>query len=185
MESVLCESRSFGSSVGLITQNLGSAVHDARILSQIHTNVKWTLSMRGQPADCSFLKHALPIGTKKQRPQVNPFEPPGFYTENEERAMAMEEIASLPNRHAYVWLRSQCPEALKITTASIEIPDRERLENIIRPLLSDSGLGERVSRQKSAESREHCHDVSSDRVQEDLGATFANAYKKRARGKDV
>jgi DNA helicase HerA-like ATPase len=60
MSDVLTQARSFGSFFLFVTQNISTAVHDTRLLSQLHTNIKWSFSMRGQPADCGFLKAALP-----------------------------------------------------------------------------------------------------------------------------
>lgn len=147
MNDLLCLARSFGSFFICLTQNVSTAVHDARMLANILTNSKWTLSLRSQPADCAFLKPALAVTGRRLRPQINPFEEPGFYSLNEERAMELESVASLPDRTGFLWLRSRSDEALKITTETLAIPRGEALESAIEALRSDPEVGGRVTRE--------------------------------------
>jgi hypothetical protein len=184
MSDVLTQARSFGSFFLFVTQNISTAVHDSRLLSQLHTNIKWSFSMRGQPADCSFLKAALPVTARKLKPQTNPFEPPGAYTINEERAMELDSIANLPDRIGFLWLRSRSPEAIKMTTQSIDIPHGDALENAVRPLLSNPDFGNRVPRAACEAQLKHRDDTSPEPVPSNLSNALASAYA-RARGKDA
>lgn len=184
MGDLFTMARSFGSFFLCLTQNISTAVPDSRLLSQIHTNLKWSFSMRGHPADCAFLKSAMPITGRKLRPQVNPFEPPGFYTIAEERAMELDAIASLPNRVGYLWMRSLSREAVQLKTQSIDIPDGELLENATKALLSDPALGGRLSRQVYEAEIKQRRDCLQDSAQADLSDALASAYK-RSRGADA
>jgi hypothetical protein len=183
MSDVLTQARSFGSFFLFVTQNISTAVHDARLLSQLHTNIKWSFSMRGQPADCGFLKAALPVTGRKLKPQTNPFEPPGTYTVTEERVMELDSIATLPDRVGFLWLRSRSPEAIKITTQGIDIPHSDALENAVRPLLSNPDFGSRVSRAAYEAQLKQRQQISQESETPNMSDVFASAYS-RARGKN-
>lgn len=73
MSDLLTMSRSFGTHFLYLTQNISTAVQDPRMLSILHTNIRWAFAMRGEPSDCAFLKSALPVTGRKARPQTNPF----------------------------------------------------------------------------------------------------------------
>jgi hypothetical protein len=184
MSDVLTQARSFGSFFLFVTQNISTAVHDTRLLSQLHTNIKWSFSMRGQPADCSFLKAALPVTARRLKPQTNPFEPPGTYTVTEEPAMELDGIANLPDRCGFLWLRSRSPEAIKITTQSIDIPNGETLDNAVRSLLSNPDFGNRISRAAYEAQINRRQDISPEPAASNLSNALASAYS-RARRKDA
>jgi hypothetical protein len=184
MCDVLTMARSFGSFFIFLTQNISAAVHDSRLLNQLHTNVKWSFSMRGSPADCAFLKSALPTTARKPRPRANPYEPVDFYTINEERAMELDGIANLPDRAGFLWLRSHSSEAIRITTESIMIPKGGALQKAIKPLLSDPAIGARVSRQAYEADLKQRRDTSKEAIPADMSDVLAKAYK-RTRGKGV
>ena len=61
MTDLLTMSRSFGTAFTLCTQNIAAAVQDPRLLKILHTIVRWSFSMRSEPADCRFLEVALPV----------------------------------------------------------------------------------------------------------------------------
>src|SRR5204863_9237624 len=73
MSDLLTMSRSFGTFFLYLTQNIGSAVQDSRMMSTISTNTRWSFSMRGEPSDCDFLKSVLPITGRKPRLRTDPF----------------------------------------------------------------------------------------------------------------
>src|SRR5439155_17486023 len=104
MMELLTMSRSFGSYFMLLSQNISTAVQDQRILKLLQTILRWSFSMRSDPADCAFLKPALPVTGRRLRPHVNPFQAPDYYSVAEERSMALDDIAHLPDRTGYLWL---------------------------------------------------------------------------------
>ena len=180
MGELLSMARSFGTFFLCLTQNVTTAVHDPRLLSNLYTNAKWTFSLRGQPSDNTFLKPALPITGRKSRPQTNPFEEPGFYSINEERALELDAIASLPDRTGFFWPRSLSTEAIKITTESLAIPHGEALERAIEPLRADPAIGERMSRQAyEAELTLRDEPMRETPPMTDLADALAGAYKRR------
>lgn len=146
MADLLTMSRSFGSYFVLMTQNLSAAVQDARVMKNISTNVKWMLCLRGEPADCAFLKPALPVTGRKPRPRPDPFLEESYYSLAEERAGALDTVAQLPDRVGYLWLRAHSEEALKIKTRELKIPHGEELEAAALPLRRDPTVGARASR---------------------------------------
>jgi len=95
MNDIVCMARSFGTYFLFLTQNIATAVQDARMLAVLHTNVKWVFAMRGDPSDCAFLKPALPVTGRRVRPQADPFAEKTFYSISEERALAVDEVARL------------------------------------------------------------------------------------------
>src|SRR5438876_9734722 len=55
MADILTMARSFGSFFYFLCQNLSTAIPDARILEQLHTNIRWSLTLRGTARDAAFL----------------------------------------------------------------------------------------------------------------------------------
>src|SRR5712692_2608481 len=73
MADILTMARSFGSFFYFLCQNLSTAIPDARILEQLHTNIRWSLTLRGTPRDAQFLRSVLPITGRLERPEPQPF----------------------------------------------------------------------------------------------------------------
>jgi hypothetical protein len=134
------KARSFGTHMCLISQGVSPALGDP----QVFTNLGWTFTMRGDPAQAAYLKSALPVTGRKLQPQSHPFEEPRTFTLNDERTIELNSLASLPNRKGFFWLRGQSNEAIKITTAQLDLPHCAELDE----LLVDPRFGERVSREK-------------------------------------
>ena len=63
---------------------------------------------------------------RKRRPQASPFDEPSFHTLNEERSIALQGVANLPDRTGYLWLKSRAREAILMRTADVDIPVAER-----------------------------------------------------------
>jgi hypothetical protein len=148
MSDLLTMSRSFGSYFLYLTQNIATAVPDGRSLATLHTNTRWTFSMRGEPSDCVFLKPALPVTGRRVRPQADPFAEKSFYKIAEERALALEEMANLPDRVGYLWFKALSAEAIKIKTQELAFPQGRKLESATLSLQRDPSLGLRLSRQE-------------------------------------
>ncbi len=183
MMDLLTMARSFGTHLMLMSQNMTTALQDARVLSVLHTNIRWAYAMRGEPADSSFLRAALPVTGRRRKPRINPFDEPGFYTVNEERGMVLEEIANLPDRTGYLWLKSRTQDALRITAPELLIPRGAELEVAIEPLHRDPTFGVRLSRrdydrQIAAREREWLPVSATDPA---LSAALAGTYR-RTRG---
>ena len=107
MTDLLTMSRSFGSHCLYLTQNMSTAIQDARMLKILYTNLTWSFSMRGEPGDCAFLKPALPVTGRKIRPKADPFSKDEFYSVAEERGMALDSVTNLADREGYLWLKSR------------------------------------------------------------------------------
>jgi hypothetical protein len=182
MMDLLTMARSFGTHLMLVSQNMGTALQDARVLSVLHTNIRWAFAMRGEPGDCSFLRAALPVSGRKRKPQNNPFEEPAFYTLNEERAMALDEIANLPDRTGYLWLKSRSQEALRVTVPTLSVPQGPELAAAVGPLRRDPTFGARLSR-KEHEQKVAARDKEwLGETEADLGATLAGTYRRVREG---
>lgn len=140
--------RGYGTHLCLITQNLSASVPDARLLSLLHTNARWTWSGRGDPADCAFLKPVLPATGRRPRPKLNPFEETRFYSVSEENGILLEEVANLPNRTGYFWLKGRSSETIQIRTQDLDIPQGRELELATLAIRRDPTIGMRVSRKE-------------------------------------
>ncbi len=146
MVDLLTMSRSFGSHCVFLTQNLSTAVQDSEILETLHTNIRWSLTLRGTAKDAAFLQPALPISGRRQKPRTNPYAPADFYSLSEERVLLMQDVAHLPDRVAWCWLKSLTGEAFRIRTRTLDIPTGSRLKEDIEPLRGDPAIGRRCSR---------------------------------------
>ena len=173
---VACTARTWHTHFIWFTQNFSTAVQDPRILKILHTNVGWSLSLRGDPADNAFLKAALPVTGRRLRPQEHPFTERSFYSEAEERAIVFEEIACLPKRSAYFWLKNRAAAALRIETAHISIPEGKQLERAICAIRSDPSVGMRLSR-KEYDRLVEKRDAEWAEGPGDLGARLKQAYQ--------
>jgi hypothetical protein len=178
MNDLLTMSRSFGSFLLCVTQNISAAVGDTRLLSTFHTNLRWSLSLRGDPNDAAFLKPALAVTGQMQQPRANPFAEPRVYSLLDERTIEQVGIASLPDRAGYLWLRSRSSEALKITTNHIDLPPDEMPNSILR----DPAIGMRISPSDNAA-------IAADRIAKwktdaapAFGSSLTEAYRARRSG---
>src|SRR5947209_6729476 len=145
MAEILTMARSFGTFFCFLCQNISTAVPDTRFLEQLHTNIHWSLTLRGTPRDAQFLRAALPVTGRRMRPEPHPFRERTVCSPEEERSLALESIANLPDRTGYLWLKTRSPEAVKIRTRQIELPEGEAFRRNIDPL-RQAGLGGRPSR---------------------------------------
>ena len=150
MTDVLTMARSFGSFFWFLCQNLTTSIADARIVEQLHTNIRWSLTLRGTPRDAQFLRPALPVTGRAQRPEPRPFRESTVYSLEEERALLLDGIAHLPDRAAYLWLKARSGEAIKLRTESLGFPQGEEFRQVAAELRDDPALGARVSRAEYA-----------------------------------
>ena len=146
MADVLTMARSFGSFFYFLCQNLSTAIPDARILEQLHTNIRWSLTLRGSPRDAQFLRPALPITGRVERPEIRPFHERTFYSAEEERALLLDGVAHLPDQVGYLWLKTRSHQAIRLQTERVELPQGEEFRRAIAELREEPILGERVSR---------------------------------------
>jgi hypothetical protein len=185
MTDLLTMARSFGTHLMLISQNMTTAVQDPRMLSVLHTNVRWAFAMRGEPTDCSFLRAALPVTGRRPKPRTHPFEEPGFYTIHEERGMVLDEIANLPDRTGYLWFKSRSKEALRIKTPELVLPHCDELKAAIDPLRNDPTFGVRLSRKEydqKVAARDKEWLAAPLPSTGSLGTTLASEYKRKRGG---
>src|SRR5207245_118496 len=125
MADILTMARSFGTFFCFLCQNISTAIPDARILETLHTNIRWSLTLRGTPRDAQFLRAALPVTGRRQRPDHHPYQERTTYSPEEERSLALEGIAHLPDRTGYLWLKTRSPEAIQIRTGQVDLPEGE------------------------------------------------------------
>jgi hypothetical protein len=146
MADILTMARSFGSFFYFLCQNLGTAIPDARILEQLHTNIRWSLTLRGTPRDAQFLRPALPVTGRLPRPEPHPFRERTIYSPEEERALLLDGIAHLPDRAGYLWLKTRSAEAIKLKTRLPQIPQGEEFRRVVEMIREEGRIGERVQR---------------------------------------
>jgi len=186
MMDLLTMARSFGTHLMLVSQNMATALQDARTLSVLHTNIRWAFAMRGEPSDCAFLRAALPVTGRRPRPRTQPFEEPAWYTLAEERAMVLDEVANLPDRTGYLWFKSRSKDAVRVRTPELAVPRGDGFQAVVDPLRHDPTFGARLSRKEydrlvAARDAEWLL-ASPPVVSPDLGATLADAYRRQRGG---
>ncbi len=145
MADVLTMGRSFGSFFCFLCQNLTTAIPDSRILETLHTNIRWSLTLRGTPRDAQFLRAALPVSGRRQRPSANPYAEPSLYSPEEERSLLLDGVAHLPDRTGYLWLKTRSAEAIRIKTRALELPEGEDYRQAVETLREEPTIGDRMS----------------------------------------
>jgi hypothetical protein len=183
MSDFLCMSRSSGTHGLFLTQSITAAVPDSRILNTLHTNIRWSFAMRGEPSDAAHLKGALPVTGRKPRPQTSPFERPSFHTLSEERSIALEGVANLPDRTGYLWLKSRGRDAFLMRTADLNLPPAGELDREILSLRCDPTFGMRNSRKEYDRTAEQRNREWRSEAPSDMSDALAGAYR-RGRGED-
>ena len=146
MADILTMARSFGSFFYFLCQNLSTAIPDARVLEHLHTNIRWSLTLRGSPRDAQFLRSALPVTGRLERPEAQPFRERSLYSPLEERGILADGIAHLPDRVGYLWLKTHAAQALRLHTASAPLPNGPEFRDVVEKLRADSTIGGRVCR---------------------------------------
>jgi len=148
MADVLTMARSFGSFFYFLCQNVSTAIPDARILEQLHTNIRWSLTLRGTPRDALFLRPSLPVTARLERPEPHPFREHTIYSAEEERALLLDGIAHLPDFEGYLWLKTHSPQAIRLRAERLKLPQGEEFRDIVSRLREEPSLGARVARQE-------------------------------------
>ncbi len=146
LTDILTMARSFGTFFYFLCQNLSTAVPDARMLETLYTNIRWSLTLRSTQHDAGFLRSALPVTGRMQKPEPNPFRPAGTYTPEEERNIALAGIATLPDREGYLWLKTLSDKAIRIRTPFIDLGSGEHFRTIVDSILQDTTIGDRITR---------------------------------------
>jgi Helicase HerA, central domain len=147
MTDLLTMSRSFGAFFLYLTQNLSTAVQDGEMLETLHTNLRWSLTLRGTSKDGAFLRAALPVTGSREKPRLNRYATRACYTPAEERNLLVEELAYLPDRTGWLWLKSRSPEAIKIRTRTMAIPDDAAFEERVARIRAEAAIGDRTPRE--------------------------------------
>lgn len=152
------------------------------MIKTLLTNIRWSFSMRGDPSECAFLRGALPITGRRQRPRAHALEERAFYTIAEERAILLDGINSLPDRVGYLWLKTRSPEAIRMRTRDVELAGDTAVERLVRELRADPAYGRRYSRSEfdraTAASRQGAASPHDDEVSDRL----KQQYKKQREG---
>jgi hypothetical protein len=146
MTELLTMSRSFGSFFLYLTQNITTAVQEGEMLETLHTNTRWSLSMRGTSKDGAFLREAIPVTGRMPKPRINPYAPVEFYSPAEERSLLLSGLAHLPDRTGWLWLKSKTGEAMKIQTATLTLPEGTEFRETVDRIRGNPRIGQRMSR---------------------------------------
>src|SRR2546426_3370648 len=146
MVELLTQSRSFGSFFLYLTQNLTTAVQESEMLETLHTNIRWSLSMRGTSQDAAFLQPALPVTGRMQKPRAHPAAPVEFYKPSEERSLLMQGITHLPDRTRWLWFKSRTGEAMKMRTRTLDLPLGDEFKEMVNRVRANPHIGGRMSR---------------------------------------
>ena len=148
MSELLTMSRSFGSFFLYLTQNLGTAVQEGDMLETLHTNIRWSLTLRTTPRDGAFLRSALPVTGLREKPRLSRRDALEFYRPSEERNLLVEELAYLPDRTGWLWLKSRSPEAIQIQTRTMPIPEGRVFEEVVGRIRANAAVGDRMPREQ-------------------------------------
>jgi hypothetical protein len=185
MTDILTMARSFGTFFLFLCQNLSTSIPDSRILEQLHTNIRWTLTLRGTPNDARFLKPVLPVTGRRLRPDPHPFRERTTHSLEEERSLLLEEIAHLPDRTGYLWLKALSPQAIKIRTERIDLPEGQEFRQVVEMLGAEPRLGSRLARaeyEAEIEARDREWFGNEEAVTSGgLEAQWENKYQEEAR----
>jgi hypothetical protein len=157
MADVLTMARSFGSFFYFLCQNLSTAIPDSRILEQLHTNIRWSLTLRGTPRDAQFLRPALPVTARLVRPEPHPFREHTVYSAEEERSLLLDGVAHLRDFEGYLWLKTHSPQAIRLQAERLSLPQGEEFRSSVSELREEPRLGARVARgeyQRQIETRD-------------------------------
>jgi len=92
------------------------------------------------------LRAALPVTGRRGRPEPHPFRERTNYSSEEERSLALEGIAHLPDRTGYLWLKARSAEAIKIETPTLALPEGQEFRRIVDALRAEPNLGKRIPR---------------------------------------
>jgi|ERR1051326_166418 hypothetical protein len=122
LHEILNMGRFKGTFLQMLCQNLSTAITNKDTFEVLRTNLRYTFCLRSSPSDVQFLKPFLPITGKRRKPG-QPFQEKQYYSENEERNLLLEEIATLPDRVGYFWLKTELPHAVKMKVTSLEFAD--------------------------------------------------------------
>jgi hypothetical protein len=96
--------------------------------------------------------------------------------------MALDEIANLPDRTGYLWLKSRSQEALRVAVPTLSVPHGTELEAAVGQLRRDPTFGARLSR------REHEQRIASrdkewlSEPEAGLDATLTGTYRRVREG---
>ena len=115
---------------------------------------------------------------RRLRPDPHPFRERTFHSSDEERSLALEGIAHLPDRTGYLWLKTRSSEAIKITTRRLELPEGEEFRQIVEALRQDPRLGGRFARseyQRFIDQRDR-EWLGTKEEPSDLGERFEKKY---------
>jgi len=123
----------------------------------------------------------LPATGRRPRPKKSPFEETRFYSPAEEQSLLLEEVANLPDRTAYLWLKGRSPEAIKIRTRDLDIPQGRELEEVTVAMRRDPTIGQRLSgkeydRRRAERERKHMPEERGE-----VDAALAQAYRRTRR----
>ncbi len=141
-------SRSSGTHFVFMAQSEGAAIPDPRTRRLLNANVGWVWSGPGDPEDNRILEWVLPATGRRPRPKQSPYEETTFYSVAEERKLLLQEMANLPKRTGYFWLKGKMPEAIRIRTCDLDIPQGRELLDATDAIRRDPTIGARQSRKE-------------------------------------
>jgi len=105
----------------------------------------------GHASGRSIPAAALPVTGRLLRPDPTHSGNEPLYSSEEERSLALEGIAHLPDAKAICGSRLRCPEAIRITNSQGRSAARRRVSSIVEGLPMSRNLGWRLSRAETTE----------------------------------
>jgi hypothetical protein len=118
LATIFSLARSFGVHVTLVTQSLRSAIGDGEFFQNLETNFRWLLLLRSGTNDAAVLKPGLRATGSVRR--GNSGGQPGYLTPDQELQHTLKEVANLPAREGFLWMRGSGARAVRITTHKVE-----------------------------------------------------------------
>jgi hypothetical protein len=88
----------------------------------------------------------LPVSGRREKPRSNPYAPPEFYSVSEERNLILQGVSSLPDREAWLWIKSLTGEAFRLRTRTVDIPAGKPFREVVDRIRRDPAIGRRSSR---------------------------------------
>ena len=189
MNEILTMARSFGSFACLMTQAATSAISDSDALNTLLANIRWLLMFRSTSRDARLIEPAIPLTGNCQRPQRHPYEQPEYMGLEEEKRHRLNAINYLPDRRAYLWLKSEMPEAVMIQTANVPSPQavagcsQQEFERFV----GSEELGQRIKREellsqikKDQREMKDIKAAETSKGSDDLLQSLEEEYKKKA-----
>src|SRR5207302_1313779 len=104
---------------------------------------------------------------------------------SDERAMALESLASLPDREGYFWPKAASPEAIRIRTIDHPIPIGAELEVATQGIRNNPLIGMRMTRgEYMNQIARRDQEWIAPETQSNIADRLTSAYRRSRKGDD-